>query len=686
MARNDILARLAVMISANTAELNKGMAAATKSLNAFEKTATGVSNQLKGAIGAVSFGLIAKQVIDVTSEFQKFEAVLTNTLGSNSAAQKALTQIKDFAAATPFSVQELTASFVKLANQGFIPTTGELKKLGDLASSTGKSFDQLTEAIIDAQTGEFERLKEFGIRASKSGDQVKFTFKGVQTQTKFTADSIRDYILSLGELEGVSGSMAAISQTLGGRISNLGDAFDSLLLAIGNSSSGPLNAAIESLIKLTNAAANLGDELSLTAVGLGLKSFNSVADTTLDYLLKFGRANSGKAIAEILEPITNQGNQQFLQNFNKNLQDFTNILKKEGEDVGEIATLWDHYVKKRREAAAADKDAALQAMTDAVLAAKTQAEEYAKYLASLGLIEKITIKIDELEKAKKGAFSIEEVASFNDQIKNLRDELELLNAAHKLSGFGKRIFADSEAGLPSDLNIKTQDNRKPADNPFKLPKVEAPDVSPIIYAWQLLDKKFQETGVIASDSLAKIATDLQTTGQANFDNIAQQIQAQELLNQKLDEEAKLRENMRNAILDLGSDISSSIQQSISANETFAQSLARLAKQVVAARLAMALANAISKSFETAKNPIVGAVLAGVASAGVMALFSKIPSQFRSSGGGGGGGSSTTSNISMPRLQPTSTNSDISFNAEFEIRGDSLVAVANTQDYKNGRLG
>ncbi len=175
----------------------------------------------------------AKEVIAVTAEFQKLSAVLINTLGSRSAAAGAMTNIQKFASETPFSVQELTASFVKLANQGFTPTTQQLRKLGDLASSTGKGFDQLAEAIIDAQTGEFERLKEFGIRASKAGDQVTFTFKGVQTQVKFTNDAIRQYLVSLGEVQGVSGAMAAISGTLGGQISNLGDAYDSLLNTIG---------------------------------------------------------------------------------------------------------------------------------------------------------------------------------------------------------------------------------------------------------------------------------------------------------------------------------------------------------------------------------------------------------------------------------------------------------------------
>jgi len=205
-----------------------------------------------GAIAALGLIQLGKQIIQITGEFQKFQAVLTNTLGSRSAANAAMKQIQKFAAETPFSVQELTSSFVKLANQGFKPTQVEMRKLGDLASAMGKSFDQLTEAIIDSQTGEFERLKEFGIRAAKEGDKVTFTFKEVKTQVDFTASSIRDYILSLGDLEGVSGGMAAISLTLTGRLSNLGDAYDALLTKLGNSNSGIIFESIELLSKMMN--------------------------------------------------------------------------------------------------------------------------------------------------------------------------------------------------------------------------------------------------------------------------------------------------------------------------------------------------------------------------------------------------------------------------------------------------
>lgn len=253
-------------ILSNIKDLNKQLDEASINLKTVGKELKNVGKESSGIGGVLSkigpqlaavFSLGAivafgKSIFAVTSEFQKLEAVLTNTLGSSSLAQKALSDIRNFAAVTPFSVQELTQSYVKLANQGFKPTVAQLRQLGDLASSTGKGFDQLTEAIIDAQTGEFERLKEFGIRAQKEGDKVTFTFKGVKTQTDFTNQSIRDYITSLGDLEGVSGSMAAISQTLEGQVSNLGDSFDRLFNTLGQQGSGAFSGAIKGLNDFVN--------------------------------------------------------------------------------------------------------------------------------------------------------------------------------------------------------------------------------------------------------------------------------------------------------------------------------------------------------------------------------------------------------------------------------------------------
>jgi len=194
-------------------------------------TGTGLLELAKSAGQAIlEFGA---EVFEITAKFEKYEAVLKNAIGTQEGAAAAMADIKKFAAETPFSVDELTESYIKYVNRGLTPTMAEMTKLGDIASSQGKSFDQLTEAVLDAATGEFERLKEFGIQASKSGDEVSLSFKGVQQTVANTPEAIKGALLAFGELEGVQGSMAAISQTLEGRVSNLGDNFDELKLSIG---------------------------------------------------------------------------------------------------------------------------------------------------------------------------------------------------------------------------------------------------------------------------------------------------------------------------------------------------------------------------------------------------------------------------------------------------------------------
>lgn len=166
-------------------------------------------------------------------EFAKYEAVLRNTFQSQEKATQAMKMLQQLAADTPASLKEWTEAYIKLVNRGLKPTSQELTNMGDLAASQGKSVDQLIEAILDAMTGENERLKEFGIKAAKNGETTKFTFRGVTTEVRNSEQAIKDYLLSLGQLEGVVGSMAVQMQELEGMQSNFGDTVDSVLNRIG---------------------------------------------------------------------------------------------------------------------------------------------------------------------------------------------------------------------------------------------------------------------------------------------------------------------------------------------------------------------------------------------------------------------------------------------------------------------
>jgi hypothetical protein len=367
-------AKLNVDIVAQLKEFNKAMSDIKSEVDDLnKKVAQGNSESTKstktlttafGNLGKTLGGLFAadmllnfgKAVIATTAEFQKMEAVLTTTLGSKSAAQVAMQDIVEFASKTPFQVNELTDSFVKLANRGFRPTLDQMTALGDLASSTGKSFDQLTEAALDAMTGEFERLKEFGIRAKSEGDKVAFTFKGVTTEVQKTDEAIKDYLISLGNAEGVSGSMAAISETVGGQISNLQDNFTQLQLAIGSSSTG----LISSVLQLSN--------LLLSDLVTSLNSVNTVAQEAGDNGLQaFGRqllSFTDPAYAAKMEGVAIGINA-----VKKAAVESEQALKKENETKEKSKEISDELAKKLK-----------KAHDDKIKQLRKESEEYEKHV------------------------------------------------------------------------------------------------------------------------------------------------------------------------------------------------------------------------------------------------------------------------------------------------------------------
>lgn len=297
-----------------------------------------------------------KQVIAITSEFQKLKAVLGNTLGEEG-GKKAFAEIQQFAAQTPFAVTELTGAFVKLANSGFRPTMTQMRAMGDLASAMGKDFDMLAEAVIDAQVGEFERLKEFGVRASKSGDQVSFTFKGVTKTVKNTSEEIQKYVVSLGDIQGVAGGMAKVSETLGGKISNLGDSWDRFLYAIGQSSSGIIGGTVETLGSLVSVMADLISPSEKVSENLSLQQseLNSLAVQLSDTNLK---ENERKVILERIKEINpdivkglenekdaNATLMKRLEDVNKQYMMKITLAKFDEEHKGDLEDLADAQIK-----------------------------------------------------------------------------------------------------------------------------------------------------------------------------------------------------------------------------------------------------------------------------------------------------------------------------------------------------
>jgi chemotaxis protein histidine kinase CheA len=219
----------------------------------------------RGLVAAAGIGAVALAIgkgLGVSRQLETLKASLVTVTGSASAAATAFEQITAFTTETPFTLDQVASAFIKLKALGLDPSEAALRSYGNTASAMGKSLDQLIEAVADAATGEFERLKEFGIRASSEGSRVTFTFRGISTTVQKEAQAIEGYLRRLGDVE-FAGGMERQAQTLETQISNLTDAWRLFLAEVANVS-GARSAAGGFLTWLTEAATQARRGLAAT--------------------------------------------------------------------------------------------------------------------------------------------------------------------------------------------------------------------------------------------------------------------------------------------------------------------------------------------------------------------------------------------------------------------------------------
>jgi len=238
--------KLQIIIDVDGGKATTQLKKVEKNLKAVDKEAKvasgGISSMTK-ALGGLAVGAAAvsalRKVMEVGRSFDIINSSLKTVTGSTEAAAAAFTMIETFAAKTPFDLEQVANAFIKMKALGLDPSEEALTSYGNTASAMGKDLNQMIEAVADAATGEFERLKEFGIRASSQGDQVSFTFRGITKTVGKNSKEIEDYLKNIGNTD-FAGAMADRAATLDGALSNLGDSWDGLFRTMSEAGIGAL--------------------------------------------------------------------------------------------------------------------------------------------------------------------------------------------------------------------------------------------------------------------------------------------------------------------------------------------------------------------------------------------------------------------------------------------------------------
>ena len=206
-----------------------------KSLKKIERSSFSMGKAAKfalGAIAAIGAVRLIGGLVNTIRTFEDLKATLVTIQGDAQKAAEAFDLIREFTKGTTFQLEEVSNAFITLRNAGLTPTQEMMTNLGNIAAGMGKRIDDVAKAVFNATTGEFEMLKQLGIKVKTQGDQLTVMFRGTSTKIKNDSESIVAYLQSIGEVE-FAGAIEQRLNTVTGAFSNLKDAIAEAAVQIG---------------------------------------------------------------------------------------------------------------------------------------------------------------------------------------------------------------------------------------------------------------------------------------------------------------------------------------------------------------------------------------------------------------------------------------------------------------------
>ncbi len=281
---------LIISIRADITQLRSALNETQRELRTTQSRAGEAGKAIKDALGSL-LGLAAateglKKLVEVNREFGILKAGLETATGSAEGATEAFAALQQFAQTTPYDLAQSTKAFTQLVNLGLTPSERALKSYGDTSAALGKDLSQMVEAVADAATGEFERLKEFGIKAKNQGDTIAFTFRGVTDTVANNSAAIEEYLIKMGEVN-FDGAMKKRMDSLDGALSNLSDAFDQFFYQVGQA--GGTDLLKDAFVGVGNAISEVNAMLAsgqmqgyIEAIGLSFGGWAEDVQNAID--------------------------------------------------------------------------------------------------------------------------------------------------------------------------------------------------------------------------------------------------------------------------------------------------------------------------------------------------------------------------------------------------------------------
>ena len=240
------------------------------------------------AFAAVRIGQFAAGVVEVGRAYESLEARLRVTEGSAEGAAARFNSLTKFAQENSLTIESVVDSYTKLRNLGIAPTEERMLSFTNTASAQGRSVMQFVEAVADAATNEFERLKEFGIKARQEVDTVTFEFQGAETKIAKNSTAIVEYLTAIGNTEFAEAN-AVQAQTLDRKLQDLSESWRALQASFFEDEG--LKAGVDLVTRLVRSATNAVTVLG-GLEGIYLQISSRMSRVAADVIEVFGELDS----------------------------------------------------------------------------------------------------------------------------------------------------------------------------------------------------------------------------------------------------------------------------------------------------------------------------------------------------------------------------------------------------------
>jgi sugar phosphate isomerase/epimerase len=216
-----------------------------------------------GAVGVVIGTLVAslnllKDGVAAASDTEDITVQFQVLLGSIEAAESRISELRDFAAKTPFTLKGLAEAsrILETITAGALSTGEGLKLVGDLAAGTGEDFSNLALHIGRVYDGlqNGTPVGESMLRLQELGIVTAATRREIEAMQKANVDGADVWARAQQDFSRFAGSMELRSNTLSGVWSTLSDNLTLFKSTLGKPLLSPLTKLLSGLVPITDAA------------------------------------------------------------------------------------------------------------------------------------------------------------------------------------------------------------------------------------------------------------------------------------------------------------------------------------------------------------------------------------------------------------------------------------------------